>query len=173
MGSLVPDLVDGDDGYVDMPEHVRGAFLIYVSTGTRSHVKTAKLSGHPIGTVKSWAHRYQWPARMRDIDREAANSAISAGLAVAAAQTLNNLSAAISIRDDPSAPHFARMRAIEWISGIVGLSPRMASPSSVLITMQGDDDTGTHLTQSELDALAASGDVATLLALSRGQRPPS
>jgi hypothetical protein len=159
---------DGGDGFPLMPKDAQDGYAVYVDVGARSLTKTADLLNVPRGTVRSWAHRYAWLARAKSEDDESRRAGIGAAAALASAQHIRNIEAAMEIRDDPKAPASARIRAIEWLSGVGGLVPAQRTE----ISFEASDEIGgIEYSQTELDALARAGDYQSLLAIARGEKP--
>lgn len=164
--AFIPEVLDFEE--LTMTEEARNAFAVYCAGGGRSAKETAQLLDIPAGTVRSWAARYRWSERLRNADADTRKEQVLAAVAVASAQHQLNIRAAMDIRDDPSVPAVARLRAIEWLSGIGGLVP--AKTGTVPMDSDGPEDTGSDLSQAELDEMAKSGNVAGLLRLARGER---
>lgn len=176
--AFVPEIVENAGDFSDMPEDAQKAFRAYLvlanDRGQRSLLRVSETLSIPLGTVQTWASRFRWASRARSLDVTAGLELWEVTMLAAANSRPRIVQRLLEIMDGGKEGETVTIReqllAIDQLRDIAGMSrlpPITSQPGS-----EGDD-TGTHLTQSELDALAASGDVATLLALSRGQRPPS
>ena len=159
---------DFDD---QLPTQIAEAFAVYVGAAERSISETARLISVNLGTVKSWSYRYRWPERSREIDLDRVRGNAYSAMAVAGAQHANNVKRAIQIRDDPASKPSDVMEAIKWISAIGGLAA-----VNQVTTLLGNVDTDDRARAEayavdELQRLADSGDIASLIAIGQGRSP--
>ncbi len=89
----------------------------------RSLRKTAELLGIPEGTIFEWNWVERWADRLAEDDRRGTLSVRAHANALLLGQLQHNIEAAIAIRDNAKEPAMARMRAVEWLSGIAGVTP--------------------------------------------------
>ena len=148
-------------GLVALRPDREAAYQTYRASTPRSLRKTAELLGIPEGTLFEWNRVERWADRLAEDDRRGSLSVRAHANALLLGQLQHNIEAAIAIRDNAKEPAMARMRAVEWLSGIAGVTP---APRGAGV----GQDPGEGV--ADLPDLSTLSD-AELDALERGQLP--
>lgn len=150
-----------------MPDAAAEGFRLWATVAGRNAAEVARMLGIPYPTVAGWSQRYRWPDRAAAED-VAERDAMIAG---ARARLARLLPRSLDVLADALGGGEVSRHAVAAAFGVLdrhGISPvrlgsldvthRAAAPAPV--------------TDAEIDALIASGDIGALLALASGRPAP-
>lgn len=157
------------------PDHAETAYALWLGDARRDVSEVARRLGVPRTTAQSWCDRYRWRERAATDDRQLAES--MAGLAwrtvfelmpdtlLAWRGAVNGTGYTDSHGTAHPRPDPEQRKVLERNLGFIGVvvTKRLAVQVDAAPSLPIDDAT--------IDALIASGDVAALRALGRGEAP--
>lgn len=158
-----------------MPPDVAAAYVTWLGEGERSPTKTARLLGIPKPRVANWVHRHRWKELAAAEDSESRDAAIATAysrLAALAGKALATIEASIDARLDaqgkppPGSPTTTAVRSAFNTLAVFGIVPQRAA------TLTVQHAAPLPVSDAELDALLAAGDMPALLALAAGEPLP-
>jgi hypothetical protein len=157
-----------DQFTADMPEEAARVFSVYLLTtadgGQRSLAKTAQLTGIPGGTVRCWAHRYQWADRALRIDVESGKASLTASLVAAAALRPQIVQKLQEIAfEDPLASRTEQLQAIKQLREMSGLTGPPLERALEAMETEEREAREEDVSLDEIEAMAAQGDIAGLM----------
>ena len=150
----------------EMPPEAVSAFELYRLDGQRSITKTADLLGIPRGTVRSWAHRYRWTARVVALDAEDHGGRYGAAVDAVSAQMVKSVEFLVELRDNEAAPLRERRAAAVALIDRGGLMPVQRVQH-----VAPDADASPDYSEAELREMAQTPEGRDrLLAIARARR---
>jgi hypothetical protein len=163
------------DEYGFMPDEVVQAYEVWLGPALRSPTETARILGIPKPRVANWVLRHRWKDRALTDDLESRDGAVAAARAsmagllnkavVVAALTLD---ARLDDAGNPP-PNMPTTQASKYAFqtlSLFGISPQRH------VSIDVSQPAAVSVSDAELDALIAAGDMDTLLALASGRPIP-
>lgn len=169
-------------GAGDMPADVTEAFILYLGSsapGTRRSYRPVVIgSGRPLGTIKALAWQYGWSSLVRLYDSRLADDTTRRALSMAGAARPALVDFLVETMQDDRCSRKDRLSAASQLGKLSGLESLgvtlgMRAGAGQAAELAAPDDAGSVSSpDQDAYALAASGDVAALLALARGEYQP-
>lgn len=123
--------------YTDIDKEA--AYQLWRTAGGRSCRRVGEALGIHVNTLYDWRDKHAWIARADSEDSEDVVAIRHGVAALVTQQLVKNVQTAVEIRDNPENAPRDRMAAVQWLSGIAGVSPVMKNETAIVQQVQGGE----------------------------------